>query len=620
VKADTGRRLGGRLAIAFRRDGRVQPPAAWPAALAAGSRRLAYGERGALLVAREGVAEAESATTVAWLAGALRAPAGGGRGAGELLAAGAATGRRIDLGSSTGSALVLAADRREPRLAAAGTYVAMQPLYWARTAGGFAAATEPGLLLPLLDRVELDERAVPAHFLFRYVAGERTYFRGVRKLLPGYELTFDGRDVTVRLARSLRDVVAGLPRFTAIDERGVAWLDARMRGIVAAWAAAAARLGCGVGNLLSGGLDSSLVQAWLHEAGGAEVRRSYSFAIAAASFDFEVDYALLASRLIGSRHEMPRFAPELYGEHLDRALELTAEPSFYNESWPLHLFLAERLAADPAGPRVLFTGYGADVTLGDSVVDPIQRWIWLQAHPRWRESLAAALPRIRGSKRWETWIDALETSEAASTLRHPLSHVLLTAEPELMLPAFGGETLAGYFDELERLEAELLGSDDLMERMHVIDFLTAGYDPHLSVTRLYAARGIDLVHPYLEEEGLASGFAFSPEVRYLRPSGPWATRFKPLQQELLRRRGLGALVGRRKGGTTFGAELWQWLSAGFLRERLEAIERPAWLSTAAMAEVRSRPTDFLWNLLTFDTWNRRVLRPASVAAATARVD
>ncbi|HEX9798621.1 MAG TPA: hypothetical protein VGC00_00480, partial [Thermoanaerobaculia bacterium] len=62
------------------------------------------------------------------------------------------------------------------------------------------------------------------------------------------------------------------------------------------------------------------------------------------------------------------------------------------------------------------------------------------------------------------------------------------------------------------------------------------------------------------------------------------------------------------------------LSAGFLRERLEAIERPAWLSTAAMAEVRSRPTDFLWNLLTFDTWNRRVLRPASVAAATARVD
>jgi hypothetical protein len=248
------------------------------------------------------------------------------------------------------------------------------------------------------------------------------------------------------------------------------------------------------------------------------------------------------------------------------------------------------------------------------VVDPIQRWLWLRRHPKRFTSLRAMLARGVDAKRWMTWMDAAGTTEDARTLRHPLSHVLLTAEPETMLPAFGGERLGRLFDELEELEGQILGSDDLMERMHVIDFLTAGYDPHLAVTRLYGSAGIDLAHPYLEQWGLASGFAFAPEVRYLWPRGPWVHRFKPLQQELLRRRGFGALVGRAKGGTTFGGELWSWLTEGTLRDRFEAIERPEWLSEPTFAAVKRAPSDFFWNLLTFDRWQKRVLRPASAAA------
>jgi len=264
---------------------------------------------------------------------------------------------------------------------------------------------------------------------------------------------------------------------------------------------------------------------------------------------------------------------------------------------------------------VLFTGYGADVLLGDSVVDPVQRWLWLRAQPERFARLRRALPRLRRHKRWSGWVDAVETNEDARTLVHPLSHVLLTVERDFLLPGFGGATLARYFDELEEMERGLLGSDDLMERLHVIDFLTAGFDPHLAVTRLYQESGLDLVHLYLDEEALAGGFAFAPAVRYLRPDGPWSQRFKPLQQEQLFRRGLGELVGRTKGGTAFNSDFWLWLSEGVLRERFEAMERPDWLSPQAMAEVRRRPTDFAFNLFTFDLWKKQVLGPASIAAA-----
>ena len=200
---------------------------------------------------------------------------------------------------------------------------------------------------------------------------------------------------------------------------------------------------------------------------------------------------------------------------------------------------------------------------------------------------------------------------------HPVSHVLLTVERDFLLPGFGAETLVRYFDEMEELERKLLGSDDLMEHLHVIGFLTAGLDPHLAVTRLYQENGLDLVHLYLEEEALASGFAFAPGVRYLRTDGPWTERFKPLQQEQLRRRGLGELVGRTKGGTAFNSDFWRWMTAGVLRERFEAIERPGWLSPQAMEEIRRRPTDFVFNLLMFDLWTKQVLKPASIAAAAA---
>src|SRR5436309_4568676 len=77
-------------------------------------------------------------------------------------------------------------DRREGRLVLARDRLGIKPLYYACTDREILFASEIKAILeagPL--RSELNEAVLPEFLATRYVAGEETFFRGVRKLLPG---------------------------------------------------------------------------------------------------------------------------------------------------------------------------------------------------------------------------------------------------------------------------------------------------------------------------------------------------------------------------------------------------------------------------------------------------
>jgi len=607
-------RLLAPLALLWSRAGRFAPPAAWPAPLAEGVRRLDLGGAGAFFLAGDGLDWAEDEALGVAQLGGLRRASGTPLAARDLLAARLVAADGVAAAELTGNGLALAVDRRAPRFAAYATFLALPQLYYAPTRDGFAAASEPRLLLPLLDRVEIDEAALPAHFLFRFVAGESTYFAGVRRLLPGCVLSFDGGAVRTRRVRTLRDLAATVPRFPGITADGVAWIDGVMGSLTAAWVARCRALGREPGNLLSGGLDSSLIQAWLNDVEPAVPRRSWSFEVPVPSFAFEAGYAREASGLLGTRHEFVRVDEDDYLATFDRAVELLAEPTLYNEGWSCQLAVAAAMAATPDGPRAVFAGNGADAIHGVGDLKAVSRWLELKRRPaRWR-ALRAALPRLRERPRSLPWVEAVEMEDDPRTFLDPTSFVSIAGELAYAVPAFGERAVFDAFEARRELERETFGSDHLFERLQMLDLVTAGWDPTLSMVRLFAASGIDVVQLYLDEAAIAAPFAFPADVRYARSAGPWTGRLKPLQQEMLRRRGLGALVGRKKGGTNFNADLWRWLSEGILRARVEAIERPAWLPAAAFAEMKGRWTDFLWNLLVFDTWRRRVVAPAARAA------
>ncbi len=417
----------------------------------------------------------------------------------------------------------------------------------------------------------------------------------------------------------VRDLSLGTPQFAKIGRRAVGWLDEQMRTMTAAWLAEARALDLPAGNLLSGGLDSSLVQAWLNELQPGVSSRSWSFTVEAESFGFEERYAREASQLLGTRHEFVTVSEAEYPDLFDRAIDALAEPTLYNEGWACQLALAERLAADPDAPRVLFAGNAADALYGIGDLKPIDRWRRLSRLRPLHRALRLTLPMLRRIPAALSWVEAIEMDADPSSFRDPTSFVSIAGELEFALPAFGEAAVARAFEERRDLEADQFASLDLFERLQMLDLVTAGYDPTLAVVRLFAARGIDVVQLYLDEAAIAAPFAFAEEVRYMRRHGPWRKRLKPLQQALLVRRGLGALTGRKKGGTNFNPDLWRWLSRGCLRERVEEIERPGWLSAAAFEELKRRPTDFLWNLLVFDTFRRRVVAPAAQRAAARSV-
>jgi asparagine synthase (glutamine-hydrolysing) len=131
----------------------------------------------------------------------------------------------------------------------------IKPLYYTSTEEGFYFSSE---IKPLLEgsmiKPELDKESLPVYFSYRYVPGERTMFRNIRRLPPGSFLDYNlesgsfrikryweylpGRDVTVSSSTEAED------HFIRLLEDSV---RIRMRSDVE------------VASLLSGGIDSSSV-------------------------------------------------------------------------------------------------------------------------------------------------------------------------------------------------------------------------------------------------------------------------------------------------------------------------------------------------------------------------
>jgi asparagine synthase (glutamine-hydrolysing) len=145
-------------------------------------------------------------------------------------------------------------DRRRRRMLAARDRVGIKPLYWTRSGGGVAMASEIKSLLafPGVERrVRLE--GVAEHLSLRYVASPATLFEGIHKLPPGHRLVLEsGGD---RVERWWRPEFG--PRLDPSDADALAEVEARLNASVKSHLMSEVPLGA----LLSGGVDSSLVVA-----------------------------------------------------------------------------------------------------------------------------------------------------------------------------------------------------------------------------------------------------------------------------------------------------------------------------------------------------------------------
>jgi asparagine synthase (glutamine-hydrolysing) len=246
-------------------------------------------------------------------------------------------------------------DSQERTLFLARDRLGIKPLYYALHAGRLYFASEEKALFAAGVPRRFDHATWQELLCFRYVAGERTPFEGVRRLLPGHCLIWRDGEVQIRrwwnLAERAQTWRENLPNDPVVWYRETFDDAVRLRRIS----------DVPIGVLLSGGLDSSTVAASLARQAGSGVA-SFTVRFDDPAYDEGPLAQQVVSRSELDGHELT-LSPVDLPEQLRLASWFNDEPLAHGND--VHLLAISKYAK----PRVtvLLSGEGADETLGGYV-------------------------------------------------------------------------------------------------------------------------------------------------------------------------------------------------------------------------------------------------------------
>lgn len=246
-------------------------------------------------------------------------------------------------------------DVRDRTLFMARDRVGVKPLYYAEYQGALYFASEPKALFAGGVPADIDPSAMNELLLFRYVAGENTVFKHVKRLLPGHAMTVEGGKKSVTRWWNLAEKVKANREQLPEDPYG--WFEEVFLSSVKYRTISDVP----VGVMLSGGLDSGSVAAALHANGQSNM--------AAFTFVFD-DPAYNEGPL--AKLVADRFGLKLHTVTLDEsALASALEDAAWLYDEPLvHQNDAQMLALSKEAKQlvtVLLSGEGADEFMGGYV-------------------------------------------------------------------------------------------------------------------------------------------------------------------------------------------------------------------------------------------------------------
>ena len=242
-------------------------------------------------------------------------------------------------------------DRRSGELHLARDRFGEKPLFYAQADGRFAWASNLLALaaLPWVD-IGTDPQALDDYLAVHYVTGSRTFFRGVRRLLPGHRLTLRVAEPLPKIARYYRPNLSDSGRVSEAELAEA--MEAAVRSRLVA--------DVPVGVFLSGGLDSSLITAIAARAQPGIMTFSMGFDSAAHD---EAEHAQRVADYCGTRHHRFRFDADSFDRLLPQVAAELDEPLGDQAALPLFWLCREArqhvtVALSGEGADELFAGYG----------------------------------------------------------------------------------------------------------------------------------------------------------------------------------------------------------------------------------------------------------------------
>jgi asparagine synthase (glutamine-hydrolysing) len=433
-----------------------------------------------------------------------------------------------------------------------------------------------------------NQEVLPTFFLYRFVSGSDTLFKGFHRLLPGEMIRWDRRGLT----RQQQQTFANLTEERKVGSEALDRLEETMKAVLADCAVLQPQ----AANLLSGGVDSSYLQAiWSRVALEDPLPPSVSLSVDHPHTWPDTDYAVTASQVLGTRHTLVP-ADDPYASYLLETLALTGEPPNHVQSAYFGC-LARSMAG--LGLRTGICGEGADSLFGLGLANQIHNAELLRklAPTKPVRAAAALLAGLLGSPRLRSTFRLANGLGSLEDLEHPVNQIAAFTDWKAVRECFGNEAVARAAAGRRFLLDRYAVPDDPMDRLHAAGFLGEAMDSASLWTTLFNVFGSDLLCPFLDSRVLRLSLSLDPSVRF-----PFR-KPKDLLKRALARLGLADLAQRPKLG--FGQPIFEWLApGGQLTPLVDQIGQYDFVPPATLSRARERPTWFLYSLLCYDLWHK----------------
>jgi asparagine synthetase B (glutamine-hydrolysing) len=507
----------------------------------------------------------------------------------------------------SGNALVIGLSKTEPVFSAFKTLMAAPQLYFFISDDGIVCSDVLRCLVRIIPHRALNESILPQHFLFRSVYGSSTYYRGVERLMAGHQLKWVDGNIATKLARSL-DVVVEESQFIRNDSSALNKLGETMQDVVGDYIDQIEKAGEKFANLLSGGVDSTLLQYFINSKSSDRPSRSISYAIRVPTFEFEIDYARRASQLLNTNHTFVEYTPQDYPDLLIRAVEILAQPPNL-ETEPSTLALIEFAHAANWPEKFFFTGLSADSLFGERESTKLKGLQYFRKMPfavfLLKRLGAAMAPVTSRSQTLLKGAEIISSGDNPDSDASPLNffRVFVFGEDrEIIRRCFGDQALREALEYRRNLAAQYSRSQHYLDRVHFIDLLTDTYEIAVQRQQLFLAYQFNQIDPFTDEDLLKTALTFHPDMRYIK-----GFRYKHLLKNLLKQKTNAPVAHQRKGGSGVNDELVTWMRSGPLRPLVEDIRRPDFMCKADFEHLIQKPNHFLWHLLTFDLFHKSMI-------------
>lgn len=496
-------------------------------------------------------------------------------------------------------------DQRRRRLVLARDRIGEKPLYYALDEGRLYFGSEIKTILQAGMRRAVEAQSVCDFLAAGYVAGERTFFKGISKIPPGHLGVYKEGTLTVRAYWKLEIRHDGAPPFPDSAETMSGMLEDTVRFCL--------KSDVEVGAFLSGGIDSSVLVALMRRNQTRVKTFSVGYKGAAEGFN-ELRYAARVAKLLGTEHHELILGPRSSVELLPKIIWHYDEP--HGEPTSILVYLLSRFTRERVKVAVGGTG-------GDEIFFGYPRhggFRMLQAYYR--------VPGLLRRHLVEKAIRALPESTRGSRFAKRAKRFIMGAggSPEsaylVWVSLLQEDMRRALLSEAVRGEAENPAGDGFLKRwLHdeapgspldkaaALDIL--GYLPEYQLAymdRMSMAHGLEVRSP-LCDYALVEYVASLPTSYRLN-----GTRSKHIFKHVARRWLPAEITERRKVG--FDSPVGEWFKGelkGFLVDFLspENVRRSGLLDpdavTRLVGEHLSGSRDLslpLWSLVALEAWYR----------------